>query len=245
MSDHRSRRAILTLLFVLAAAAVVLGACRALPGGAPTPTPRIIRVSPTPGGEVAGAAGTPTPTPYIIYVTATPEGYVPPGVEPTITPYIVYVTATPLRVGPFGATPGLGGDALPEPTLDISGITQVPTLAPTEPGVLPSPTPTLAVTPTPAASPTPTATPVIPRPREGALYSERLGINFISSAQHETDDERFHRGIDAGAGWDRFPIYWSEIEQQPNNYNWALYDNTVRNDVIYGLHTEAILLGFP
>src|SRR5690606_20457464 len=93
MSDHRSRRAIRTLLFVLAAAAVVLGACRALPGGAPTPTPRIIRVSPTPGGEVAGAAGTPTPTPYIIYVTATPEGAGPPP-EPTPTPYIIYVTAT-------------------------------------------------------------------------------------------------------------------------------------------------------
>lgn len=218
---------------------VTVAACQLLPStpGA-SPTPHVVYVTPTPEGTLAETAPpavagvSATPSPHVVYVTATPDGWTPPPAEATVTPYVIYVTATPLIVGPFGSTPIVAED-LPEPTLDLSGITQVPT-------VQQSPTPSA-----PTQTPTPTATPVIPRPREGALYSNRLGINFISSAQHWANEERFQQGIDVGAGWDRFAIYWHDIEQQPNRYDWGIYDRAVRDDVIYGLQTDGILLGFP
>jgi hypothetical protein len=217
-----------------------------LPGGVSTPsvtdTPHVIYVTPTPEGYQP--EGTATLTPNVIYVTATPGGE-EVAEEPSAgspTPFVIYITATPLRVGPFGATPA-GGAGTGEPTLDLSNVTPIPTARPTQPG---EPTATAQPTATPPpVSPTPTSTPVIPQPREGALYSSWMGINFISSAQHQTDEERFDMGLDAGAGWDRFAIYWNEIEQEPNSYHWGVYDEAVRNDVIYGLRTDAILLGTP
>lgn len=211
--------------------------------GTPTPSPNVVYVTATPEGGAAQSAAAPTETPYVVYVTPTPEGA--SGPQATETPYVIYVTATPLLVGPFGATQVREAENLPQPTLDLSSVTQVPTRAPTQAGAQPSPTPTIAPTATPAATPTATPTPVVPRPRAEALYSDKLGINFISSAQHRTDEARFNEGLDAGAGWDRFAIYWNEIEQQPNRYDWGVYDEAVRNDVIYGLQTDAILLGFP
>jgi hypothetical protein len=88
--------------------------------------------------------------------------------------------------------------------------------------------------------PTPTAL-----PRSGPLYSDVLGINFISSAQHEGSDGRFRMGLNTGAGWDRFAIYWSDVEREQGSFQWGLYDEAVRNDVRYNLRTDAILLGTP
>jgi hypothetical protein len=175
-----------------------------------------------------------TPTPYIVFVTATPEG----GAE---------ASPGPPPVGPFGAT------LVPptvEPTLDLSHLTTTPGAASATPSPSPSPTgsPTPTVTPTevaPTATPTPLPPTPTPLPESGPLYSSRLGINFIASAQHETRRARFQAGIDTGAGWDRFAIYWSDIEQEANDYSWALYDEAVSNDVEYGLRTDAILLGTP
>jgi hypothetical protein len=218
---------------------VTLAACSGLEvrSGAsvplPDPTSQAVYVTATPAGYVA-----PTPTPWVIYVTPTP-GVAVEGGSPT--PWIIYVTATPLPVGPFYATPAPGYGAQPIPTLDLSRLTFVPL---PEAGVTPSPQPTSTPgVPTRIPSPTPTSVVVIPR--DSALYAERMGINFISSAQHQGDGERFAVGLDAGAGWDRFAIYWNEIELEADQYTWDLYDDTVRNDVIYGLHTDAILLGAP
>ncbi len=176
------------------------------------------------------AGGILTPTPWIIYITATPEGA---GLPPP--------TETPLLVGPYQLTPVTIG---PEPTLDLSGLTLTPAPLPS------SPTPDLTITPSAATS---TATPPLPAPTPTSLPptavprppAARLGINFISSAQHQTDEARFQAGLNAGAGWDRFAIYWSDIEQQPDTYVWVLYDEAVRNDVIHNLQTNAILLGVP
>ncbi|HEC21294.1 MAG TPA: hypothetical protein ENI95_00085 [Chloroflexi bacterium] len=177
------------------------------------------------------------PTPYVIFVTATPEGYVPP------TP-----TPTPLVVGPFRPT------LIPptvEPTLDLGMLTLPPTLVPASPTPTGSPAPPTAtptITPTPVLpTATPTALPPTPTPLPvaGPLFSDRLGVNFISSAQHQASEERFRAGLDTGAGWDRFAIYWNEIEAEADQYEWGLYDDAVRNDVLYGLRTDAILLGMP
>ncbi len=239
MPRHLPRSPLPILLGAAVIVVAALAACDAEPfrSGALAPTlpPNIIYVTATPEGYSAPETplppepvGQPSPTPYVVYVTATPEG----AATPTATPYVIYITATPLVVGPFHATEAPGEPPAVAPTLDLSRLTQVPTRTP-------------GPTTTPGPTPTATATPLIPQPREGALYSNRLGINFIGSAHHQADGERFRMGIDAGAGWDRFAIYWNEIEQEPNNYRWRTYDVVVRNDVINGLRTDAILIGIP
>ncbi len=257
----------LWLVLLVFVGLIGLVACDASQAGVPLPTrqttadPNVIYVTATPPeyGEnptatpwVIYVTATPTVTPHVIYVTATPPG----GLTSTPTPFVIFVTATPQPVGPYYGTPA--GPAAPtlQPTLDLSGVTLIapPTAAPPATATpefplatLPPPTttpplPLPTVTPLPPTAPLPPPT-VAPRP--GALYSDRLGINFISSAQHQADEQRFAAGLDAGAGWDRFAIYWNEIEQQPDQYIWTLYDDTVRNDVLHGLKTNAILIGTP
>ncbi len=159
------------------------------------------------------------------------------GVTGQPTPYVVYVTATPPAVGPYHSTPQAGDSGLAAPTLDLSQSTLVP--VPAESGSAEPP----------SRPEQPTSTPeretLVQRPREGALYSNRFGINFISSAQHETSETRFYAGLDAGAGWDRFAIYWNEIEDETGDYEYDNYDETVRDDVIYGLKSDVILIGTP
>ncbi len=188
----------------------------------------------------------PTLTPYIIYVTATPEGSdstdgSPPS-EATMTP-------TPLPIGPF--LPFFEQATSIPPTLDPSIVTLIPTQVTQTPGSmpeLPSATPSLA---TQAAAPLPASPPptLTPKPTEPPYQpprnAERFGINFISSAQHQANRSRFKAGIGAGATWDRFAIYWSEIEQEPDQYVWDPYDEAVSGDVQNGLRTNAILLGTP
>lgn len=221
------RRPSLTLILALTLlmVSVLVAACDALDSRpiAPTLPPQIVYVTPTPEGTAP-----PAPAPEVVYVTATPED----GAGPTATPYVVYVTATPMSVGPFYATAPPGAQPAREPTLDLSRLTQAPTGTP-------------GPSPTPAATSTPTATPVIPQRREGALYADRLGINFVGSAEHGVDGERFAMGLDTGAGWDRFTIYWNEIEREPNRYSWGIHDVVVRNNVIYGMGSNAILIGIP
>lgn len=204
--------------------------------------------------------GEPSPTPWIVYVTATPPGEV------------AAVDASPAPsqqpIGPFGAgaAPPLEFPAT-VPPIDLSGVTAVPTAdgAPTlAPGVTPSMTApatvtTLPGTPTATLPPSSTATPTAtlpPAPSATSVppqlaapgdvsFAPNLGLNFISSAQHEADGARFAAGIGTGVGWDRFAIYWSDIEQTRDQYVWGLYDRTVQQDIDNGLSTNAILLGTP
>ncbi len=162
----------------------------------------------------------------------------------TRTPNIQVITATPF----LSPTP-----TLEAATVDpLTGITTTPTTGSAQAApqqavasATPSPSPTPMTSTDPTAAPTalpPTPTPL---PEDGPLYSARLGINFISSAQHQTTEARFKAGIDTGAGWDRFAIYWNEIETSQDKYEWSLYDDTIQKDVTYGLRTDAILLGSP
>lgn len=222
----------IALLMGMLSACGALGVRVAQHQAQPTATPWVIYVTATPEGYQP-----PTPTPWIVYVTATPEG----GISPT--PWVIYVTATPLPVGPYNLTPS-GPQPTSQPTLDLSSLTLIPPPSPTI--GLASATPNPTTTP---AAPTATLTPLPPTatlpPAEQGLYSNRLGINFISSAQHQTNERRFRAAIRTGVGWDRFAIYWNEIEQQLDQYTWDIYDVAVRNDVLHGLRTDAILLGTP
>lgn len=183
-----------------------------------------------------------------------------PEVAPT--PWIVYVTATSGEtgvvtqppVGPFGHTPDPNVTSGPAPTLDLSGLNLISTPTPRvdtpTPTVTPTPISAATVTPlpnTPEPTATPTAVPPTPTPLPppDASYTPFLGINFISSAQHPADRARINLGKDAGAKWDRFAIYWYDIEPTANVYRWDAYDRPVSMDVQNGLNTDAILMGTP
>jgi len=72
------------------------------------------------------------------------------------------------------------------------------------------------------------------------------GINFISSAEMQgADEQRYQNGLSTGATWNRWPLYWHNIEQNPNDFHWAYQDTAVIADIAHGLKIDAILLGTP
>lgn len=81
-----------------------------------------------------------------------------------------------------------------------------------------------------------------------------FGVNFISSAEEREPDSsrtadsiarQYQNGLATGATWNRWPIYWFNVEQSADNFNWSTQDATVADDLAHGLHVNAILLGTP
>lgn len=80
------------------------------------------------------------------------------------------------------------------------------------------------------------------------------GVVFISSAEDrapgsgrtvESLAQQYQNGLATGATWNRWPLYWFNIEQSPGAFNWSTQDATVLADVAHGLRINAILLGTP
>lgn len=80
---------------------------------------------------------------------------------------------------------------------------------------------------------------------ENYLRSPRLGIAHIGTPGDANHPERYQNALALGAGWNRFPIYWSMIETRPEVFEWEMFDTLVQNDINFGLQTNAILLGRP
>ncbi|MCP4428825.1 MAG: hypothetical protein GY803_30435 [Chloroflexi bacterium] len=75
------------------------------------------------------------------------------------------------------------------------------------------------------------------------------GVNFISWARSAPVSEtRYQNALSTGAGWNRWPMYWYDIEQSsqtPGDFHWAYQDTAVIADIAHGLQINAILLGTP
>ncbi|MBK8899994.1 MAG: hypothetical protein IPM53_02310 [Anaerolineaceae bacterium] len=73
------------------------------------------------------------------------------------------------------------------------------------------------------------------------------GVNFISWAKGLTpvSQSRYDHGKATGATWNRWPLYWNEIEQANNVFSWAYQDVAIHNDLQQGFRLDAILLGTP
>jgi hypothetical protein len=78
-----------------------------------------------------------------------------------------------------------------------------------------------------------------------AIRAPRLGVTFINSADIHADDVRYGKALDLGAGWNRYPVYWNQIEVAPTQYEWERYDRLVIDDTRHQLQANAILLGIP
>lgn len=84
------------------------------------------------------------------------------------------------------------------------------------------------------------------QPASGAyLRAERLGITFISSLGHPANELRYQRALLLGPAWNRWPLYWNEVERQPGLFDWSRYDRLVSGDLRHGLKLDVILLGRP
>ncbi|MBK8988562.1 MAG: hypothetical protein IPM39_21250 [Chloroflexi bacterium] len=72
------------------------------------------------------------------------------------------------------------------------------------------------------------------------------GVNHISyPAAQPVSEQRYQNGLATGASWNRWPMYWHDIEQQPGMFAWAYQDTAVSADIAHGLKLNAILLGTP
>ena len=80
------------------------------------------------------------------------------------------------------------------------------------------------------------------QPLDSYLRMPRLGITFISSAEHPADESRYRNALLLGAGWNRWPMYWNVIDGGVG-YDWSAYDRLVQADLEHGLRINAILLG--
>lgn len=77
------------------------------------------------------------------------------------------------------------------------------------------------------------------------VHSNRLGITFINSAQIQNSEERYQNALLLGAGWNRWPMYWNNIESSQGHFDWSAYDKLIIEDVQHGLNIDAILLDRP
>ncbi len=75
----------------------------------------------------------------------------------------------------------------------------------------------------------------------GPIY----GVNFMSSAEDPADAGQYANALSTGARWNRWPIYWFNVEQAPGDLNWSAVDANVIADLANGLQINAILLGTP
>ncbi len=72
------------------------------------------------------------------------------------------------------------------------------------------------------------------------------GLDFVSSADAPADEDRYQKANATGAGWNRWPLYWYNIEPNADGvFNWSYADQVVAQDQNHGLQTELILMGTP
>lgn len=84
--------------------------------------------------------------------------------------------------------------------------------------------------------------------------SPAYGVVFISSAEDRAPGSgrnadsiarQYQKGLSTGAAWNRWPLYWFNIEQSPGVFDWSTQDAAVLDDIAHGLKLDAILLGTP
>ncbi len=72
-----------------------------------------------------------------------------------------------------------------------------------------------------------------------------FGLVFVTSAESPADAARFERARRVGARWDRWPLYWSEVETSPGQFQWNRVDAALRDALAQGFEVSLILIGTP
>ena len=79
--------------------------------------------------------------------------------------------------------------------------------------------------------------------------NDRFGLCFISDPDHRVDEARYRGAQEAGARWDRWPLYWHWVDEGgyvgPHAGGSHDYDTLVAKNVAHSLTPVVILLGTP
>src|SRR5437870_5570425 len=75
---------------------------------------------------------------------------------------------------------------------------------------------------------------------------DRFGLIWINPPGKVASEVRLGQATALGAKWDRFPLYWNEIQPTPNGpFDFSKVDPIVNADVARGIKVQGILLGAP
>src|SRR5213593_4747912 len=83
-------------------------------------------------------------------------------------------------------------------------------------------------------------------PQVAYAGDDRFGLAFVSPPDRVADARRLDQAAQLGAGWDRFPLYWSQIQPTPNgSLDFSKSDAVVAADLSRGIKVQGVLLGAP
>jgi hypothetical protein len=79
-----------------------------------------------------------------------------------------------------------------------------------------------------------------------AAGDDRFGLIWINPPNQVANTTRLGQAATLNAKWDRFPLYWNEIQRSPNGpYDFSQVDPIVAADLAKGIRVQGILLGAP
>src|SRR2546428_8702481 len=75
---------------------------------------------------------------------------------------------------------------------------------------------------------------------------DRFGLIWINPPGKVASEVRLGQATALGTKWDRFPIYWNEVQPTANGgFDFSRVDPIVNADVARGIRIQGILLGAP
>jgi hypothetical protein len=74
---------------------------------------------------------------------------------------------------------------------------------------------------------------------------DHFGIAHVSYPAGPRSAPRYDNAAAAGASWDRWALYWTDVERSPGQYDWTNVDAAVNADVANGFQVDPVLLATP
>lgn len=74
--------------------------------------------------------------------------------------------------------------------------------------------------------------------------NDRFGLNRASFGADSQAGYNHALGPEAGAAWNRWPLYWYTVENE-KGFDYSVYDRAVIGDVVRGTKVEVVILGTP
>src|SRR6185436_5513095 len=83
-------------------------------------------------------------------------------------------------------------------------------------------------------------------PQVAYAGDDRFGLTFVSPPDRVADGRRLDQAAQLGAGWDRFPLYWSQVQPTAGGpFDFSKSDAVVAADLSRGIKVQVVLVGAP